>query len=60
MSHSKYLFFITGSIAAFKAAQVISRLVKDGHEVRCMATPSALKFVGAATFEGLTGHAVRG
>jgi phosphopantothenoylcysteine decarboxylase/phosphopantothenate--cysteine ligase len=58
MSNSNYLFFITGSIAAFKAAQVISRLVKEGHRVRCVATPSALKFVGAATFEGLTGEPV--
>lgn len=58
MSNSKYLFFITGSIAAFKAAQVVSRLVKDGHEVKCVATASALKFVGAATFEGLTGQPV--
>ncbi len=58
MLKSKYLFFITGSIAAFKAAQAISRLVQDGHEVQCVATSSALRFVGAATFEGLTGKKV--
>jgi len=49
---------VTGSIATFKAAQVVSRLVQDGHEVRVVATPAALQFVGAATFEGLTGHPV--
>ncbi len=58
MLKSKFLFFITGSIAAFKAAQVVSRLVRDGHEVQCVATPSALRFVGTATFEGLTGKPV--
>lgn len=58
MSKSKILFFLSGSIAAFKACQVISALVKDGNEVQCVATPSALKFIGAATFEGLTGKPV--
>ena len=58
MLKSKFLFFITGSIAAFKAAQVVSRLVQDGHEVQCLATASALRFIGAATFEGLTGKKV--
>lgn len=58
MSHSRIAFVVTGSIAAFKAAQVVSRLVQDGHEVRVVATPAALKFVGAATFEGLTGRPV--
>lgn len=58
MSNSKIVFFISGSIAAFKAAQAISKLVQSGAEVKCVATPSALRFVGAATFEGLTGHRV--
>lgn len=58
MSNSKIVFFLSGSIAAFKAAQAISKLVQAGHEVKCVATPSALRFVGAATFEGLTGHKV--
>lgn len=58
MSKSKILFFLSGSIAAFKACQVISRLVQEGHEVQAVATPSALQFVGAATLEGLTGNKV--
>lgn len=58
MSRSKILFILSGSIAAFKAAQVISRLVQDGNEVQTVATPSALKFIGAATLEGLTGKPV--
>ncbi len=55
MSNSKILFIMTGSIACFKACHVISKLVQQGHEVQVVATESALKFVGNATLEGLTG-----
>ncbi|MEZ0392960.1 MAG: bifunctional phosphopantothenoylcysteine decarboxylase/phosphopantothenate--cysteine ligase CoaBC [Pseudobdellovibrionaceae bacterium] len=58
MSKSKILFQMTGSIACYKACQVISGLVRIGHEVQVVATPSALQFVGAATLEGLTGKPV--
>ena len=49
---------LTGSIACFKACELISKLVKNGHKVKCVATPSALKFIGTATLEGLTGQPV--
>ncbi len=58
MSQAKVLFVLSGSIAAWKACAVISRLVQDGHAVQAVATPSALRFVGAATLEGLTGRPV--
>lgn len=58
MSKSKILFILSGSIAAFKACQVISRLVQEGHDVQTVVTPSTLKFIGAATLEGLTGKPV--
>ncbi len=58
MSKSKVLFFVTGSVAAFKAAAVVSRLVRDGYEVQCVMSGSALRFVGEATLEGLTGKRV--
>jgi phosphopantothenoylcysteine decarboxylase/phosphopantothenate--cysteine ligase len=58
MSKSKILFIMTGSIACYKACQVISRLVQADHEVQVVASPSALQFVGNATFEGLTGKSV--
>lgn len=58
MLKSKILFFVSGSIAGFKAAQVVSTLVQNGHEVQVIATDSALHFVGTATFEGLTGRPV--
>lgn len=58
MSRSKILFMMSGSIAAFKACQVISRLVQDGHEVQVVTTPSLKEFIGDATLEGLTGKKV--
>lgn len=58
MSPSKILFFMSGSIAAFKACQVISLLVKAGHEVQVVATPATFQFIGASTLEGLTGKKV--
>ncbi len=58
MSRSKVLYQISGSIAAYKSAGIISKLVQSGYEVQTVATPSALKFIGAATLEGLTGKPV--
>jgi phosphopantothenoylcysteine decarboxylase/phosphopantothenate--cysteine ligase len=52
------LFKISGSIAAYKSAFLISKLVQEGYQVQCVATPSALKFMGAATLEGLSGRPV--
>lgn len=58
MSASNILFVLTGSIAGFKACEVVSQLVQRGHRVRTVATPAALRFVGPATLEGLTGSPV--
>jgi phosphopantothenoylcysteine decarboxylase/phosphopantothenate--cysteine ligase len=55
MSKSKVLFMMTGSIACYKACHVISRLVQNNCDVQVVISPSALKFVGNATIEGLTG-----
>lgn len=49
---------MTGSIACYKACQVISRLVQNNCDVQVVATPSALQFVGNATLEGLSGKPV--
>ncbi len=59
MCAAKILFELTGSIAAWKACGVISRLVQEGHEVQAIATASALQFIGPATLEGMTGRPVR-
>lgn len=58
MSKSKVLFIMTGSIACYKACQVVSRLVQNNCDVQVVATPAALQFVGNATLEGLTGKPV--
>jgi phosphopantothenoylcysteine decarboxylase/phosphopantothenate--cysteine ligase len=45
---------VTGSIAAYKAADVVRRLQDKGCDVTVMMTPGAEKFVTALTFEALT------
>ena len=45
---------VTGSIAAYKACEIASTLTKAGIDVIPVLTDSALEFVGAATFEGIT------
>ncbi|HSV88776.1 MAG TPA: bifunctional phosphopantothenoylcysteine decarboxylase/phosphopantothenate--cysteine ligase CoaBC [Bacteroidales bacterium] len=58
MSKFNILFQVSGSIAAYKSAYLVSRLVQNGFEVQCVATPSALEFIGSATLEGLTSRPV--
>ncbi|MGK2865484.1 MAG: bifunctional phosphopantothenoylcysteine decarboxylase/phosphopantothenate--cysteine ligase CoaBC [Mycobacterium sp.] len=50
---------VAGGIAAYKACTLVRQLTEAGHEVRVIPTESALKFVGAATFEALSGHRVQ-
>ena len=50
---------VAGGIAAYKACTVIRQLAEAGHSVRVVPTESALRFVGAATFEALSGQSVR-
>ena len=45
---------VTGSIAAFKAADLASKLTQAGALVDVVLTHSAREFVGASTFSGLT------
>ncbi len=58
MSKSRILILITGSIAAYKACYLVSKLVQNGFEVKIAASPSALEFVGRATLEGLSGNTI--
>jgi len=58
MLKNKILIKVTGSIAAYKVAYLISKLVQNGFEVKTVVTKSALKFIGEATLEGLTGYPV--
>jgi len=54
MSSSKILLQVSGSIAAFKAVALCSKLVQLGHEVEVILSEGAQNFVGAASFEGFT------
>ncbi len=47
---------VTGSIAAYKSAQLVSDLVKLGCEVHVIMTQNALNFINPITFETLTGN----
>lgn len=52
------LLGVAGGIAAYKGAELLRRLTETGHAVRVLPTASALEFVGAATFEALSGQPV--
>lgn len=58
MSKFRVLLKITGSIAAYKAAYLTSKLVQNGYEVKVVMSKSARKFICATTFEALSGHEV--
>lgn len=49
---------VTGGIAAYKTAGLVSQLVQAGAGVSVVLTTSAREFIGAATFEALTGRNV--
>lgn len=53
-STPKVLLQVNGSIAAFKAVALTSKLVQAGFECEVILSKSATQFVGAASFEGLT------
>lgn len=50
---------VGGGIAAYKAAQVLRGLREAGHHVDVVPTEAALRFVGAPTWEALSGRPVR-
>lgn len=49
---------ITGGIAAYKTASLVSQLVQQGEEVVVLMTDAATRFVGPLTFQSLTGREV--
>ena len=49
---------VSGGIAAYKACELLRLMQKQGAEVQVMMTRHAEKFVGATTFEALTGRPV--
>lgn len=55
----KILLCVCGGIAAYKAAELVRRLGDAGAQVRVAMTENAQRFVGATTFQALTGQPVR-
>jgi phosphopantothenoylcysteine decarboxylase/phosphopantothenate--cysteine ligase len=55
----KVLLGVTGGIAAYKSAELVRRLREQGAEVQVVMTEGAQHFVGAATFQALSGRSVR-
>ncbi|OBH81422.1 bifunctional phosphopantothenoylcysteine decarboxylase/phosphopantothenate--cysteine ligase CoaBC [Mycobacterium scrofulaceum] len=58
MDRKRIVVGVSGGIAAYKACTVVRQLSEAGHLVRVIPTESALRFVGAATFEALSGQPV--
>ena len=54
----KIIIGITGSIAAYKIASLVSSLTKRKAEVHVIMTTNATKFISPLTFESLTGNKV--
>jgi phosphopantothenoylcysteine decarboxylase/phosphopantothenate--cysteine ligase len=55
---SRILLGVSGSIAAYKSLEFIRLATAAGHSVRVVQTPASQRFVGAASFEALTGAPV--
>lgn len=54
----KVLLGVTGSIAAYKAPELVRALAKAGHETRCVVTPNGARFVSPLVLATLSGHRV--
>jgi phosphopantothenoylcysteine decarboxylase / phosphopantothenate---cysteine ligase len=53
------LLGVTGGIAAYKSADLVRRLIERGALVQVVMTAGAREFIGATTFQALSGRAVR-
>ncbi len=58
MNNRRIVIGVTGGIAAFKTAALVSQLVQAGAEVQVVMTATATRFVGPLTFAALTGRSV--
>ncbi|MEP6666979.1 MAG: bifunctional phosphopantothenoylcysteine decarboxylase/phosphopantothenate--cysteine ligase CoaBC [Nocardioidaceae bacterium] len=56
--HPRVVLGVSGGIAAYKACELLRRFTESGHDVTVVATSAALQFVGAASWEALSGHPV--
>ena len=58
LKNKNILLCITGSIAAYKACDLLRLLRKEGASVQVMMSKSAEEFVGEATFAALSNNKV--
>ena len=56
--HAAVVLGVGGGIAAYKAALLLRLLTESGHDVTVVPTAAALRFVGAPTWEALSGKPV--
>src|SRR5512136_82563 len=56
LTNKRILLGITGSIAAFKAVDLASKLTQAGAQVDVILTPAAEKFITPLTFQSVTGR----
>ena len=54
----RVLLGVSGSIAAYKSAELARLLVSRGYEVRVVMTPAATEFITPLTLQSVTGHPV--
>src|SRR5579859_6172373 len=57
---ARIALLVAGGIAAYKVADLASALTQAGCAVRVAMTATAQRFVGPATFQGITGRSVLG
>src|ERR671927_972728 len=55
---ARILLGVSGGIAAYKAVELVRLAMRAGHSVRVVQTEAATRFVGPATFAGITGAPV--
>jgi phosphopantothenoylcysteine decarboxylase/phosphopantothenate--cysteine ligase len=56
---TRILLGVTGGIAAYKSPDLVRRLIERGAEVQVVMTAAAREFIGATTFQALSGRPVR-
>ena len=58
LSGKKLILGVTGSIAAYKSAELVRQLIKAGADVRVIMTPAATRFIPALTLRTVSRHPV--
>jgi phosphopantothenoylcysteine decarboxylase/phosphopantothenate--cysteine ligase len=59
MQGKRILLGVTGSIAAYKSAELVRRLIEQGAQVQVVMTTSARQFITPTTLQALSGRPVR-